>query len=206
MSRTEVICRFSQSGFYTQKSVFNNIAFQQWCQHHLTVPFLSFRKHPSCVCQEFDTGRAWVRKTYGCSIIWNMGDAWELRSSCFHCYCGDTVLGVRSPTWLPCWSNMVWFPVAFWYLALFYYSSDSSFWRRSSHYWAFSSLCEFGLVDFSIKIYFIFRCARYAILIWLLKSDVWIVLKIFLSYKLLEINSISLFFVFKPWVLFFLGL
>ncbi len=116
MSKTEVICRFSQS---TQESVFNNTAFQQWCQHHLTVPFLSFRKHPSCVCQEFDTGRAWVRKTYGCSIIWNMGDAWEQRSSCFHCYCGDTVLGVRSPTWLPCWSNMVWFPVAFWYLAFF---------------------------------------------------------------------------------------
>ncbi len=28
---------------------------------------------------------------------------------------------------------------------------------------AVSSLCVFGLVDFSIKPYFIFRCARYAI-------------------------------------------
>ena len=118
MSKAEVICRFSQSGLYALKRVFNNTAFQQWCQHHLTVPFLSFRKHPSCVCQEFDTGRAWVRKTHGCSFSWNMGDAWEQRSSRFHCYCGDTVLGVRGPTWLPCWSNMVWFPVAFWYLVI----------------------------------------------------------------------------------------
>ena len=117
MSKAEVIRGFSQSGFYALKRVFNNTAFQQWCQHHLTAPFLSFRKHPSCVCQEFDTGRAWVRKTHGCSLIWNMGDAWEQRSSWFHCYCGDTMLGVWSPIWLPCWSNMVWSPVAFWYLA-----------------------------------------------------------------------------------------
>ena len=59
---------------------------------------------------------------------------------------------------------------------------------------AVSSLCVFGLVDFSIKPYFIFRYARYAI-----KSDYFNLMlncaKIFLSYKLLEteINSISLF-------------
>ena len=77
MSKAEVICWFSQSGFYTLKSVFNSTAFQQSCQHHLTVPFFSFKKHPSCVCQEFDTSLAWVGKTYGCSTIWNMGNAWE---------------------------------------------------------------------------------------------------------------------------------
>ena len=99
MSKAEVICRLSQSGLYALKCVFNNTAFQQWCQHHLTVPFLSFRKHPSCVCQEFDTSLAWVGKTYGCSIIWNMRDAWEQSSSSFHCYCGGPMLGVQSPTW-----------------------------------------------------------------------------------------------------------
>ena len=118
MSKAEVICRFSQSGFYTLKSVFNSTAFQQSCQHHLTVPFFSFKKHPSCVCQEFDTSLAWVRKTYGCSIIWNMGNAWEQCSSCFQCYCGDTVLGVRSPTRLPCCSQHGLISSRFCYLAL----------------------------------------------------------------------------------------
>ena len=136
MSKTEAICWFSWSGFSTLKSVFNNNAFHQWCRHHMTVPFLSFRKHPSCVCQEFDTGQAWLRKTHGCSFSWNMGDAWEQHSSSFYCYCGNTVLGVWSPTWLPYWSNMVLFPLLFdSLLFFFYYSSDSSFlyWRRSLH-------------------------------------------------------------------------
>ena len=92
MSKAEVICRFSQSGFYTLKSVFNSTAFQQSCQHHLTVPFFSFKKHPSCVCQEFDTSLAWVRKTYGCSIIWNMGNAWEQCSSA-------SCVTVATPCW-----------------------------------------------------------------------------------------------------------
>ncbi len=48
--------------------------FQQWWTHPLTLLFLSCRKNPSCVCQEFDTGRAWVRKIYGCSII----GTWEM--------------------------------------------------------------------------------------------------------------------------------
>ena len=138
MSKAEVICRFSQSGFYTLKSVFNSTAFQQSCQHHLTVPFFSFKKHPSCVCQEFDTSLAWVRKTYGCSIIWNMGNAWEQCSSCFLCYCGDTVLGVRSPTWLPCCSQHGLISSRLWYLAFFISTTVVTlpFCRRSSHYWA----------------------------------------------------------------------
>ena len=112
MSKAEVICRFSQSGFYTLKSVFNSTAFQQSCQHYLTVPFFSFKKHPSCVCQEFDTSLAWVGKTYGCSIIWNMGNAWE-QSPLASC------VTVATPCWgfeaqhgYPAVPSMVWSPVA----------------------------------------------------------------------------------------------
>ena len=56
LSKAEVKCWFSHSGWILpQKSLFNNIAFQEWWKHYLTVPFLSCRKNPSCVCQEFDT-------------------------------------------------------------------------------------------------------------------------------------------------------
>ena len=89
--------------------------------------------------------RVWHQPSLGRENIWMFhhlehGECLGTISSCFLCYCGDTVLGVRSPTWLPCWSNMVWSPVAcdtLLFFLFFYYSSDSSFfWRRSSHYWA----------------------------------------------------------------------
>ena len=91
----------------------------------------------------------------------------------------------------PCWGfeaqhgyrvvpNMVWFPVAFWYLAFNFsitvvtfpfFEEEFTLLSRApdssgSDISAVSSLCVFGLVDFSIKTYFIFRYARYAI-----KSD-----------------------------------
>ena len=125
----------------------------------MTIPLLSFRKHPSCECQEFDTGQAWVRTTNGCSIIWNMENAWEQHSSCFQCYCGDTVLGVQSPTRLPCCSQHGLISSRFCYLALditavtlsslkeeliLFSRAPDSLGSDSS---AISSLCIFGLVD-----------------------------------------------------------
>ena len=159
MSKAEVICQLSWSRFYTLKSVFKNTAIQQWYQHYLTVPFFSFKKHPTCVCQEFDTSLAWVRKTYGCSIIWNMGDAWEQCSSCFQCYCGDTVLGVWSPTRLPCCSQHGLISSRFCYLALDITAVTLSSLKEEltllsrapdssgSDSLAISSLCVFDLVD-----------------------------------------------------------
>ncbi len=199
MSKAEVICRFSQSGFNTLKSVFNSTAFQQWCQHHMTVPFLSYRKHPSCICQEFDTSLAWARKTYGCSFISNMGDAWEQCFSHFHCYCGDTMLAVWSPTRLPCWSNMVWFPVAFDTL-LFSATTVVTLpscigggahtieqGTRQFGVWHFGSwltLCIWSVdVQIPIKTYFNLRYARYAI-----KSDHFVVLKIYYLISYLKQN------------------
>ena len=128
MSKAEVICRFSQSGFYTLKSVINSTAFQQSCQHYLTVPFFSFKKHPSCVCQEFDTSLAWVGKTYGCFIIWNMGNAWEQCSSCFLVLLWRHRVGGSKPNMVtllfPAWSDLQLLVIPCFFS--FYYSSDSS--------------------------------------------------------------------------------
>ena len=137
MSKAEVICWFSLSGFYTLKSVFNSTAFQQSCQHHLTVPFFSFKKHPSCVCQEFDTSLAWVRKTYGCSISWNMGNAWEQCSSASCVTVVTPYWGFKAQHSYLAVPSMVWSPVAC-DTSLFFSTTVVTlpFCRRSSHYWA----------------------------------------------------------------------
>ena len=101
------------------------------------------------------------------------------------CYCGDTLLGVRDPTWPDFQSLLI--PCYF-----FYYSSDPSFLLFKAEFTllsrapnsfgsdslALSSLCVFmdiriflgifcfGLVGIHIKTYFILRYATYAI-----KSD-----------------------------------
>ena len=131
--------------------------------------------------------RVWHQPSLGRENIWMFhhlehGKCLGTISSCFQCYCGDTVLGVRSPTWLPCCSQHGLISSRLWYLAFFLSTTAvtlPSFFLKEeltllsrapdssgSDSSAISSLCVFGLVDFPIKTYFNFRYARYAI-----KSD-----------------------------------
>ena len=161
-----------------------------------------------CICQEFDTSLAWVGKTYGCSIIWNMGNAWEQCSSCFQCYCGNTMLAVWSPTRLPCCSQHGLISSRFCYLALDITAVTLSSLKEEltllsraldslgSDSSAISSLCVFGLVDIQSRLILVFGMQgmqlNLIISIWFLNCA-----QDFLSFKLLEtkLNFIS-FFVF----------
>ena len=135
------------------------------------------------------------------------------------CYCGDTLLGVRDPTWpdfqsllIPCFG---------------YYSSDPSFLllkeeftllsrapnSLGSNSLAVSLLCvfmdtriflgilfSFGLVGIHIMTYFISRYAMYAIKSILFKSDFSIVLKIFIMNIFLKQKSLNPIFLSKHYI------
>ena len=87
--------------------------------------------------------RVWHQPSLGKENIWMFHHLEHRKclgtiSSCFQCYCGDTVLGVRSPTWLPCCSQHGLISSRLWYLAFFISTTVVTlpFCRRSSHYWA----------------------------------------------------------------------
>ena len=159
MSKTEVVCWLSHFGFYTKKSVFNNIAFQQWWQHHLTVPFLTCRKNPSCICEEFDTCVAGKENIWLFLFLEHVGCLVKMFLLLPLLLWQHHVRSLKL--------NMVWFPCTFadtlllilpyWHLHNFLVVGEELIFMRKYFGYQNNSWCFFGSFCHDIKTNFIFE-------------------------------------------------
>ena len=95
---------------------------------------------------------------------------WEMLKGhvlvCLHCYCGDTLLGVRNPTWFHFQSLLIPFLVdksVRWAMSNFLIVGEELIFMRK--YIGYQNIsCHFLVfVGIYLKTYYIFKYARYAV-------------------------------------------